>query len=110
MEGLDSRIDSTPGSITPDELERVNAGAGRLKDRLWAVQHDRLGTARELASLAGSTRRDSAIESYGSIQTALAAIDRLEVRGRDSAGVHVLVWDHGLDLDDPSVAKLDHPP
>ena len=24
-------------------------------------------------------------------------IDRLEVRGRDSAGIHVFVWDHGLD-------------
>ena len=32
-----------------------------------------------------------------SIQQALSAIDRLEVRGRDSAGLHVFVWDHGLD-------------
>ena len=30
---------------------------------------------------------------------ALSAIDRLEVRGRDSAGLHLTVWDHGLDLD-----------
>ncbi|HEU4867727.1 MAG TPA: SIS domain-containing protein [Actinomycetota bacterium] len=106
VEELDSRIDATPGTVSPDELERVNAGLVDVKDRLWAVQHDRLGTARELASLAGQNPSCSAIESYGSIQTALAAIDRLEVRGRDSAGVHVLVWDHGLDLDEPSVAKL----
>ena len=28
----------------------------------------------------------------------------MEVRGRDSAGIHVFVWHHGLDLDDPAVA------
>ena len=106
VERLDSRIDSTPGSISPDELERVNAGFINVKDRLWAVQHDRLGTARELAALAGENPSRSAVESYGSIQTALAAIDRLEVRGRDSAGLHVLVWNHGLDLNEPSVTKL----
>ena len=33
-----------------------------------------------------------------SIQQALSALDRLEVRGRDSAGLHLLVRDHGLDL------------
>src|SRR5204863_9778323 len=32
--------------------------------------------------------------------------DRLEVRGRDSAGIHVLVEGHGLDLDSPEVARL----
>src|SRR3546814_2101134 len=29
-----------------------------------------------------------------------------EVRGRDSAGVSVLVRDHGLALDDPSIAQM----
>ena len=41
----------------------------------------------------------AAIEAYTSIQQALSALDRLEVRGRDSAGLHVLVRGHGLDLD-----------
>ena len=41
---------------------------------------------------------------YLAIQQALSAIDRMEVRGRDSAGIHVFVWHHGLDLDDPAVA------
>ena len=36
----------------------------------------------------------------------LSAIDRLEVRGRDSAGLHLFVWNHGLDESDPSVAGL----
>jgi glucosamine--fructose-6-phosphate aminotransferase (isomerizing) len=103
---VDRRIDADPGTISPDELERVNAGLIGLKDRLWAVENDRLGTAREVAVLAGSDPSDAAIEGYASIQTALAAIDRLEVRGRDSAGLHILVWEHNLDLSDPEVSKL----
>ena len=27
----------------------------------------------------------------------------MEVRGRDSAGLHVFVWDHDLDVDDPAI-------
>ena len=37
------------------------------------------------------------------MQVALSALDRLEVRGRDSAGLHLLVTGHGLSLDDPAV-------
>jgi glucosamine--fructose-6-phosphate aminotransferase (isomerizing) len=38
-----------------------------------------------------------------STQQALSAIDRLEVRGRDSAGLQLTLWDHGLDPADPAV-------
>ena len=37
---------------------------------------------------------------------ALSAIDRLEVRGRDSAGLSLLVTGHALDLADPAVEAL----
>ena len=45
--------------------------------------------------------RAAAIEAFTSVQVALSAIDRLEVRGRDSAGLHLFVRDHGLDLESP---------
>ena len=45
--------------------------------------------------------RRSARAGYLAIQQAFSAIDRMEVRGRDSAGLHVFVWNHGLDLADP---------
>ena len=38
-----------------------------------------------------------AMAGYLAVQQALSAIDRLEVRGRDSAGLHLFVWNHGLD-------------
>ena len=87
-------------------LEIVNAAVIRLKDAVWAVEKDRVRTARAVADLAGSEPGWGATEAYTSIQQALSAIDRLEVRGRDSAGLHVLVRDHGLDVDSPAVEGL----
>ncbi|HUE58818.1 MAG TPA: SIS domain-containing protein, partial [Acidimicrobiales bacterium] len=45
------------------------------------------------------------LTGWWAIEVALSSLDRLEVRGRDSAGVHVLVTGHGLDLDDPDVLE-----
>jgi glucosamine--fructose-6-phosphate aminotransferase (isomerizing) len=87
-------------------LEVTNAALLRLKDALWAVERDRVHTALRVRDMVGAGAGWSAIEIGTSIQQALSAIDRLEVRGRDSAGLTVLVRDHGLDLDDPAVARL----
>ncbi|HEX5365219.1 MAG TPA: SIS domain-containing protein [Acidimicrobiales bacterium] len=90
----------------PHHVEAVNAAVVRLKDAVWCVREDRLRTARAVADLAGSEPGWAAVEAYTSIQQALSALDRLEVRGRDSAGLHVLVRGHGLDLSGPAVAGL----
>jgi glucosamine--fructose-6-phosphate aminotransferase (isomerizing) len=87
-----------------DALEAVNASLTRARDAAWAVGRERLRTAAAVSDL-GPTSPTS-IDAYLSIQVALAAVDRLEVRGRDSAGLHVLVRDHGLDLAAPDVAAL----
>ncbi len=87
-------------------LEDANATLLRLKDALWAVVRDRLPTATAVREFVGDRPSWSAIEIGTSIQQALSALDRLEVRGRDSAGLTVLVRDHGLDLSDPAVARL----
>jgi glucosamine--fructose-6-phosphate aminotransferase (isomerizing) len=94
------------GAATGHPLEEANAAVLRLKDALWAVERDRVPTAVAVRELVGAGAGWSAIEIGTSIQQALSALDRLEVRGRDSAGITVLVQDHGLDLDDPSIARL----
>jgi glutamine---fructose-6-phosphate transaminase (isomerizing) len=108
--GTDGAADDMAGAAAgvrdPAELEAVNAAVIRLKDAVWAVEKDRVRTVRAVADLAGSEPGWGATEAYTSIQQALSAIDRLEVRGRDSAGLHVLVRDHGLDVDSPAVARL----
>ena len=109
--GLGSVLAEREGALDDDPaagaaVEAVNAAVIRLKDALWAVQRDRLRTARAVADLAGPAPTPSAIDAFASVQAALSAIDRLEVRGRDSAGLMLLVHGHGLDLADQAVAAL----
>jgi glucosamine--fructose-6-phosphate aminotransferase (isomerizing) len=87
-------------------VESLNVALVQLKDAAWAVARDRLRAAREVTDLGGTDLTPSAVAGFLSIQQSLSAIDRLEVRGRDSAGICVLVHGHGLDLDEPTVASL----
>jgi glucosamine--fructose-6-phosphate aminotransferase (isomerizing) len=48
-------------------------------------------------SLAGRDASPAELAGYLAVQQALGGIDRLEVRGRDSAGLHVFVWGHDID-------------
>ncbi|MGI8663697.1 MAG: SIS domain-containing protein [Acidimicrobiales bacterium] len=99
LERIEERLDGEDGTtLPPDVLERTNAALIRAKDASWAIQRDRLRTARAVGELAGVVASSSAIEAFWSVQVALSALDRLEVRGRDSAGLHLLVRGHGLDL------------
>src|SRR5918996_537295 len=107
VEAIEARLDAGAGaSGDRDPLEAVNAAVVRLKDAVWSIERDRVRTTRAVAELAGSEPGWPATEAYTSIQQALSAIDRLEVRGRDSAGLHVLVRGHGLDLASPAVTRM----
>jgi glutamine---fructose-6-phosphate transaminase (isomerizing) len=103
---VEAELDAGSHAITGQRLEDVNASLLRAKDAGWALRHDRLRTAAAVGDLAGPGAGAAAIEGFTSVQLALSAIDRLEVRGRDSAGIHLLVDGHGLDLDAPDVAAL----
>jgi glucosamine--fructose-6-phosphate aminotransferase (isomerizing) len=89
-------------------LEDVNAAMVRVKDAVWAVGRDRLRAAREVRDLAGSAGLPgwAGLAVLASVQLALSGLDRLEVRGRDSAGLHLLLTGHGLDLAAPAVVAL----
>jgi glutamine---fructose-6-phosphate transaminase (isomerizing) len=86
-------------------LEVANAALVVLRDRVWSLRADRLRTAREVAGLLGRQTDRSALDAFLNVQIALSALDRLEVRGRDSAGLQLLVHGHALDLADPAVAS-----
>src|SRR5947207_2290901 len=92
------------------ELEAFNEGVIRLKDASWAVGRDRLRTAEAVVDLAGPDAGPAAVAAMHAVQVALSGIDRLEVRGRDSAGLHVLVENHGLDVSSlPARGRMDDP-
>jgi len=102
---IEARLDD--GDFDAETVEALNAAVISLKDAVWALGSDRLRSARAVEDLAsGAPRTLASLETYHSIQLALSALDRLEVRGRDSAGLHVLVAGHDLDLDDPTIARM----
>src|SRR2546423_2764331 len=103
---LEADLDAHRLALTGAEIEAANAALVRLKDAVWAIASDRLRAAREVMALASGGVGgvgDAALEGYWAVNVALSAIDRLEVRGRDSAGVHLLVTGHGLDPSDPEI-------
>ncbi|MGH9177040.1 MAG: SIS domain-containing protein, partial [Acidimicrobiales bacterium] len=102
----EAQLDAGALVASTEELEVLNATLGRVKDASWAIGHDRIPAARAVASLAWPDAGDATVEAYASIHAALSGLDRLEVRGRDSAGLHVLVTGHGLDLDADPVRSL----
>jgi glucosamine--fructose-6-phosphate aminotransferase (isomerizing) len=93
---IEQRLDANTDRLDADALERANAELIDLKDALWAIRHDRFRTAREVEALAGREAPASALGGYLAVQQSLSAIDRLEVRGRDSAGLHLFVWGHDI--------------
>ena len=103
---LDADADAGATGLVGARLEAFNAALIRLKDATWAVGRDRVRSARAIAELAGPDPTAAALEACWSIQLALSALDRLEVRGRDSAGLTLLVDGHGLDLAAPGATAL----
>ncbi len=95
----EAELDANPGELSADALETANAELFEFADVLWAIRHDRFRTAREVEALAGRGAPLPAMAAYLVAQQAFSAIDRLEVRGRDSAGIHLYVWNHDIDPD-----------
>jgi glucosamine--fructose-6-phosphate aminotransferase (isomerizing) len=104
---MEARLDAGQLSVSSAELEEINATLVRLNDAAWALGRDRVRTARGIADLADTpSLTRSSLDAFWAIEVALSSLDRLEVRGRDSAGLHLLVRGHGLDLGAPDVRTL----
>ncbi|CAB4865592.1 unannotated protein [freshwater metagenome] len=103
--GAEQDLEASVG-LAPDHVEAAGAALGALRDSVFSIRHDRLRAARAVHELAGRDAGPAAVAGYFTVQQALSALDRLEVRGRDSAGVHLYVWDHALSADDAAVRSL----
>jgi len=102
---IEARLDAS--ALDGADIEALNAALITCKDALWSIRKDRIDLAAAVEDLLGGTPSGpAATEAFHAVQITLSAIDRLEVRGRDSAGLHLVVTGHGLDLDDPTIARL----
>jgi glucosamine--fructose-6-phosphate aminotransferase (isomerizing) len=105
---VEQLLDSTEAAagLGTSDLEVTNAALIRCKDAIWAMGRDRLRAAEQVAGLAGPEVGEAGRAVLFSVHQALSALDRLEVRGRDSAGLELQLTGHGLDPDDPAIASL----
>ena len=94
----EARIDALHGDSA--QIDAEVAKLSRVRDASWALRRDRLRAADSVKSLAGSEPTASSLRGFLSIHQAFSAIDRMEVRGRDSAGISVIVTS-------PAFASLD---
>src|SRR5262249_1993040 len=100
---VDAKLDA--GAV-PEKLERINTALARVKDARWAIAKDRVRSAEAVGELLNGSSGRAAVEAFISVQIALSGLDRLEVRGRGSAGLRLLVRGHQLDLDSTGVSAL----
>ena len=103
---VESVLDDPHQLLGPAELEATNAALIRCKDALWAISRDRLRAVAQVELLGDGEASPAGLAVAFSLHQALSALDRLEVRGRDSAGLEVQLTGHGLDPDDPTVARV----
>lgn len=134
---LEGVLDSGRVGMEGRALEELNASLVEARDAVFALGRDRLESYRAVSDMYASLTRclegaggrsgrggpggpaagagRPAVEQPGpaalavlwALNVALRSLDRLEVRGRDSAGVHVMLAGHGFDLDSPEeLARL----
>ena len=74
--------------------DRVEAAKERLSDYLWQVDREVLANVERVAGLLPRTIADMGRPAHflgWSVETVLQSLDKLEVRGRDSAGIGILI-------------------
>ena len=85
-------LEEAAAFFTTDSLEKINRSMIILRDIVWALEKDILATFKQIRDLAGANGGAPDTESlvkYKKINFLLNCLNRLEVRGRDSAGIQV---------------------
>ena len=84
-------LDQQAGGLGTARVESLNVLLVRLKDAQFAIERDRIGNVERVRGLAGGSTREEHLRVAYDCNVALNSLDRLEVRGRDSAGLHIFV-------------------
>jgi len=86
-------IEKNAGKFSTGEMEHVNNSLTFMKDSAWALERDILSNIDKILYLSGCEERPEISQKgfmkYRNVNLLLNSIDRLEVRGRDSAGIQI---------------------
>ena len=89
----EKRLEDQAAAINSVDLEMINSRMVLLKDICWILGNDILANLQKVVTLAGagkpSALHSAAFRKYRKLNLLLNALDRLEVRGRDSAGIQL---------------------
>ncbi len=84
-----ARIQKT-GRLAPEEYEVISSRIIELKDILWSLKHEVLENIEKMKALGSFEQNDDTplvVKQLKGINLVFNNLDRLEVRGRDSAGI-----------------------
>jgi glucosamine--fructose-6-phosphate aminotransferase (isomerizing) len=84
-------LDQRASGLGTARVEALNSLLVRMKDAHFALERDRLGNVEKIRALAGGGAGEARLRAAYDLNAALNSLDRLEVRGRDSAGIHIFV-------------------
>ncbi|MBU4371880.1 MAG: hypothetical protein KKD68_08340, partial [Proteobacteria bacterium] len=86
-------LEEQAGRISTADLEAVNHGLVVIRDLVWGLDKDILENVEKICRLAGAGGvtdvAPEALPKYRKMNFLLNGLDRLEVRGRDSAGLQI---------------------
>jgi glucosamine--fructose-6-phosphate aminotransferase (isomerizing) len=89
------RLSRLMGRLSPDVVETMSRRIERLKDTGWCLKTEIIDNIEKITALNGSSHAPPSAETITTlknINAVLNSIDRLEVRGRDSAGISLLFF------------------
>ena len=89
----EKRLEENAGNFSTGDMELINSGHILLKDIIWGLEKDVLDNVIRITKLTGIDKAErispESFKKYKKINFLLNCIDRLEVRGRDSAGIQI---------------------
>jgi glucosamine--fructose-6-phosphate aminotransferase (isomerizing) len=93
LEKEEALVEREAGNFSTGEMEDVNNSLTLFRDCLWALEKDIFSNIEMILSLSGEEGKGTisreGFGKYRNINLLLKSLDRLEVRGRDSAGIGV---------------------
>ena len=89
-------VEENAGFFSTVKMETINSHLVLLRDIVWMAERDVLGNMGKILQLAGAAQQQeisaAALRKYKKINFLFNCLDRLEVRGRDSAGLQT-AWE-----------------
>lgn len=89
----EKRLEDQVSIVNSVDAEMINSRLLSLKDISWILEKDILSNLQKVLSLSGSENpsavKPATFRKYRKLNLLLNALDRLEVRGRDSAGIQL---------------------